>query len=160
DAEVVEFAIEDDAVVDAGPVRRALQDQELGCSVIGLFGPSRDLSSENSEVRRIGRDYARRCLDIAGETGATLYSGAVVGVGGDGHRGAPGDGHIQWHEVGDALRAIQYERYVVFESFNPNGRLAPLARIWRPLAASQDVLAKNGVAFLDRELRDQANRRP
>jgi D-psicose/D-tagatose/L-ribulose 3-epimerase len=82
-AEVVEFAIEDDAVVDTGPVRRALQDEGLACSVIGLFGPSRDLSSENSEVRRIGRDYARRCLDITTEAGATLYSGAVVGVGGD-----------------------------------------------------------------------------
>ena len=55
---------------------------------------------------------------------------------------------------------LRADFYVDLRRVLLNGRLAPLARIWRPLAASQDVLAKNGVAFLDRELRDQANRRP
>jgi D-psicose/D-tagatose/L-ribulose 3-epimerase len=247
-AEVVEFAFEDDGVIDGAALRQALGDQGLECSTIGLFGPARDLSSADGAVRQSGMEYARRCLDLAGEIGATVYSGAVVGVGGeqvlcetkrrerlrqaaeclhelgefavqanvrfcvevlnryetnlvntareavdliaqvdhpsvgihldtfhmnieeaslgeairatadklfhlhgsDSHRGAPGDGHIQWGPIGDSLRAIRYQGYVVFESFNPNGRLAPLARFWRSFAGSPEALAKNGVDFLNK----------
>ena len=60
DAEVVEFAFEDGSVVETSAVRRALQDQALACSTIGLFGPLRDLSSEDPRIRRDGMDYARQ----------------------------------------------------------------------------------------------------
>jgi D-psicose/D-tagatose/L-ribulose 3-epimerase len=245
-AEVVEFALEDDAEINPGMLRQALADEGLECSTVGIFGPARDLSSHDAAVRRQGLQYARRCLEIAGAAGAKIYSGAVLGVGGaavltsqerrsrlgwaaeclhelgtvaveagvrfcvevlnryetnlvntareacelialtdhphvgihldtfhmnieeaslgdairtagpnlfhfhgsDSHRGAPGDGHIQWNEIAAALVGIRYDGAVVFESFNPQGRLAPLARFWRPLAESPDVLAKRGIATL------------
>ena len=71
----------------------------------------------------------------------------------DSHRGAPGDGHIQWNDVAGALQQIQYSQAVVFESFSPYGRLGPLARIWLPFADSQDALARAGLTFLNGALR-------
>lgn len=67
-------------------------------------------------------------------------------------RGTPGTGHIDWIGVRDALRDIGYDGPVVIESFTPGAvEIAKAAAIWRPLAPSQDELARQGARFL-REL--------
>ena len=67
-------------------------------------------------------------------------------------RGTPGTGHIDWIGVRDALREIGYAGPVVIESFTPGiVEIAKAAAIWRPLATSQDELARDGARFL-REL--------
>ena len=67
-------------------------------------------------------------------------------------RGTPGTGHIDWIGVRDALREIGYAGPVVIESFTPGiVEIAKAAAIWRPLAPSQDELAREGARFL-REL--------
>ena len=64
-------------------------------------------------------------------------------------RGAPGSGHISWTDVAKALRDINYDGPVVIESFTSGVKtIARAASIWRPLAASQDALAQDGLAFL------------
>jgi D-psicose/D-tagatose/L-ribulose 3-epimerase len=64
-------------------------------------------------------------------------------------RGAPGSGHVPWHEVAQALRDIRYEGPLVIESFTDKVQsIARAAAIWRPLAPSQDALARDGLAFL------------
>ena len=64
-------------------------------------------------------------------------------------RGAPGSGHVPWQEVAQALRDINYSRAIVIESFTSQVKtIAKAAAIWRPLAASQDALAAEGLAHL------------
>lgn len=64
-------------------------------------------------------------------------------------RGTPGTGHIDWIGVRDALREIGYAGPVVIESFTPGiVEIAKAAAIWRPLAPSQDELARDGARFL------------
>jgi D-psicose/D-tagatose/L-ribulose 3-epimerase len=66
-------------------------------------------------------------------------------------RGTPGADHIAWEEIVTALREIGYDGAVVVESFTPeNQTIARAAAIWRPLAESQDRLAEDGLAFLQR----------
>ena len=66
-------------------------------------------------------------------------------------RGAPGADHIPWVAITAALREIGYDRAVVIESFTPdNQTIARAAAIWRPLAETQDALARDGLAFLRR----------
>ena len=247
---VIEFGLEDDVTVDTHALRRELAAHELGCSIIGLFSPERDLSSEDAKSRSRALEYSKRGLDICAEAGASIFSGSVAGVGGekglsasqwqariqraaegleqlgehaakvgvrfgvevlnryennlintakqarqlielvqssfvgihldsfhmnieeediasaihlagdklfhlhgsDSHRGIPGEGHVPWGQVASALQKIRYNGYVVIESFNPEGRLAPLARLWRPLSDSQDTLALQGLAFLRENL--------
>jgi hypothetical protein len=55
--------------------------------------------------------------------------------------------------VAEALHHIDYKGFAIIESFNPYGRLAPMARAWRPYEDSQDVIAKEGLAFLWETLR-------
>ena len=248
--EVIEFAAEEDAEIDPPVLRRALEDAEMECSLIGLYGTERDLSFRDPAVRSRGLEYGKRCLDLCAELGCTLYSGAVAGVGGEvvlgqaerharvaqaadclhelGDRAAeagvrlcveilnryennllntaaqgleligltdhpsvgvhldtfhmnieelslgdairlageklfhmhcsesdrrtPGAGHVEWSEVGAALRDIEYDGYAVVEAFHHDSRMAPFACIWRPIAESPEALARDGLAFLHRAL--------
>jgi D-psicose/D-tagatose/L-ribulose 3-epimerase len=64
-------------------------------------------------------------------------------------RGAPGADHIAWEAITAALRETNYDGAVVIESFTPdNQTIARAAAIWRPLAETQDALARDGLAFL------------
>ena len=80
--EVIELATEDDAEIDTKAVRQALEGEGMSASVVGVFGPMRDLSHADAAVRQNGMEYAKRSIDTCAEIGATIFSGAVAGVGG------------------------------------------------------------------------------
>jgi len=68
-------------------------------------------------------------------------------------RGTPGSGQVDWNGLAAALREVGYTGDCVIESFTPECRaIAAAAAIWRPLAPSQDALARDGLAFLRRLL--------
>ena len=69
-------------------------------------------------------------------------------------RGTPGDGHVPWKEVWAALRDISYEGSIVVESFLPSvAEIARAVSLWRPVAESMDTLSRDGLKFLEKELR-------
>jgi D-psicose/D-tagatose/L-ribulose 3-epimerase len=64
-------------------------------------------------------------------------------------RGTPGKDHLPWPAIVAALREIDYSGATVIEAFTPEVReIARAVSIWRPLAESQDALARDGLTFL------------
>ena len=64
-------------------------------------------------------------------------------------RGAPGADSLDWPGILAALDDAGYAGPLCIESFTAeNETIATAASIWRPLAASQDVIATDGLAFL------------
>ena len=64
-------------------------------------------------------------------------------------RGAPGGDQTDWPALLAALDEVGYAGPLTIESFTPdNASIAVAASIWRPLAASPDDLAADGLAFL------------
>ncbi|MCH1883066.1 sugar phosphate isomerase/epimerase family protein [Agrococcus sp. ARC_14] len=64
-------------------------------------------------------------------------------------RGAPGGDQTDWAGIRAALDAVDYRGPLVIESFTAdNAAIAVAASIWRPLATTQDDLARDGLAFL------------
>jgi len=64
-------------------------------------------------------------------------------------RGTPGEDHLPWPEIAAALEQAGYRGPVVIEAFTPEIReIARAVSIWRPLAASQDALAGDGLRHL------------
>jgi|UniRef100_A0A7V3YGE0 D-psicose/D-tagatose/L-ribulose 3-epimerase len=64
-------------------------------------------------------------------------------------RGTPGEGHVEWDEVFQALREVNYQGALVIESFVPGVKeIARAASIWRPLAPSSEYIARKGLEFL------------
>lgn len=68
-------------------------------------------------------------------------------------RGIPGSGNIDWNGIARGLKDINYDNYIVIESFSPGVKeISKAAAIWRPLAKTQDSIAKKGLEFLKKLL--------
>jgi D-psicose/D-tagatose/L-ribulose 3-epimerase len=66
-------------------------------------------------------------------------------------RGIPGSGHVDWDEVSGALKTIGFSGALVIESFSTEVKeIARAAAVWRALAPSQDLLAVDGKAYLQK----------
>lgn len=64
-------------------------------------------------------------------------------------RGAPGNDHIDWNAIRDALSEVNYRGSLVIESFTPAVKVvAKAASIWRDFEPSRDDIAVKGIAFL------------
>jgi len=64
-------------------------------------------------------------------------------------RGIPGTGHVNWDEVLQALSEMDYDRWLVIESFTPEmEEIAASTAIWRKVAPSADAIASEGLKFL------------
>ena len=69
------------------------------------------------------------------------------------NRKPPGAGHIPWNEVKAALDAIDYQGFLVAETFvNPAGEVGRGLFIWRDLASNLDQAAKQAADFIRENL--------
>ncbi|GAB4023150.1 sugar phosphate isomerase/epimerase family protein [Spirosoma koreense] len=64
-------------------------------------------------------------------------------------RSTPGQGHINFDEVFEALQDINYEGPIAIEAFGPNPpELAAATHIFRPMFESPEQLAVDGLAYI------------
>ncbi|GGG75157.1 tagatose 3-epimerase [Parapedobacter pyrenivorans] len=64
-------------------------------------------------------------------------------------RGAPGNDHIDWVGIRDALKEVDYTGSLVIESFTPAVKvIAKAASIWRNFEPSREAIAVQGISFL------------
>ncbi|MBI9107382.1 MAG: sugar phosphate isomerase/epimerase [Spirochaetales bacterium] len=64
-------------------------------------------------------------------------------------RGAPGTGQVSWESIAEALRDVQYDRWVVIESFTPEVEIiARAASIWRQTEKDGWALAEKGLKYI------------
>jgi len=68
-------------------------------------------------------------------------------------RGTPGNDHIDWKPIAQALKSIRYRGDVVIESFTSDVKvIARAASIWRKMEPTLDEIAVKGVKFLKKTL--------
>src|SRR5205085_8470737 len=68
-------------------------------------------------------------------------------------RGIPGTGHVEWDEVFQALRDLNYDGWLTIESFGfALGDLSAAASIWRDIAPTPEAIAFEGVKFLKKNM--------
>lgn len=66
-------------------------------------------------------------------------------------RGTPGTGHIEWNAVFQAIQDVNYDGWLVIESFGfALGDLSAAAAIWRDIESDPESIAFDGVKFLRR----------
>jgi D-psicose/D-tagatose/L-ribulose 3-epimerase len=64
-------------------------------------------------------------------------------------RGTPGTGNVHWDEVFRGLKAIDYDGYMVMESFAAiNEDLAGATALWRDVVGDPETLIHDGLGFL------------
>ncbi len=87
--------------------------------------------------------------------GAIRHAGSLLGHfhTGECNRMVPGQGRMPWREIGEALRDIGYQGYVVMEPFiNRGGQIGRDIHVWRDIKPDitdekMDEDAKNAVEF-------------
>ena len=58
---------------------------------------------------------------------------------GEGNRRVPGKGHLPWHEIGKALKDIDFNGNVVMEPFiRMGGQVGKVVKVWRDLTGGAD----------------------
>jgi len=244
----VEICVEDPRTIKTDLIKAELERVKLGALVCGAFGPNRDISSEDSSIRKIGVEYIKTCIDYAYVLGSPIVSGPMYSATGKARlltekekamqwawavenlkecalyaaskgiklaieplnrfetdfintveqamillqrinyenvgllldtfhmnieetdicealrmaggkifnfhacsntRGTPGEDHFDWTAIVETLHMINYKNPIVIESFTDKiTEIAKAVSLWRPLAESQDDLAKNGLKFL------------
>jgi D-psicose/D-tagatose/L-ribulose 3-epimerase len=64
-------------------------------------------------------------------------------------RGTVGTGHVDWPGVAEALRAIEYQGWVVAETFTGSvPEIAAATAVWRPLVADPWIYADQSLRFM------------
>jgi D-psicose/D-tagatose/L-ribulose 3-epimerase len=248
--DILEICVEQVNTIDPIAIKDAALEAGIKVLICGAFGPDRDISSENPEIRKTGIAYIKTCADIAQAVGSGLVSGPMYSTTGkcrllsdserkqqwkwamenmktvadyageknvklaveplnrfetdfintvdqgllffedigrdnvgflldtfhmnieekdmgaalrragkkifnfhacSNDRGTPGEDHLPWEDIADALKDVRYNNSVVIESFTADiSEIARAVSLWRPLADSQDQLASDGLAFLKR----------
>jgi len=96
-----------------------------------------DTFHANIEEKSLGR-----AIEAAGRDLVHLHAN-------ENDRGTPGTGHVAWSEIAAALKKVSFGGTLVIESFSTEVKeIARAAAVWRPLAPTQDGLARDGLAFL------------
>ena len=144
--EVADYAGERGLVLALEPLNRFENDmlntvaQGLDlCDAVGMdnVGLLLDTFHMNIEEKHIGealRDAGDRLLHFHAS---------------ENDRGAPGSGHVNWPEVRDALRAVEYDEVVSVESFVPTvPGLQTAVSMWRPFFENPDQFARESLAHL------------
>ena len=145
-APVVEQAAERGVSIGIEPLNRYetslvnTVDQAL-TALDGLLGPALGLALDTYHLNI----EERSSPDAVRLAGAHLLHLQVCGS----DRGAPGGDQTDWTALVAALDEVRYAGPLNIESFTAdNAAIATAASIWRPLAPTQDDLARDGLAFL------------
>jgi len=68
-------------------------------------------------------------------------------------RSTPGAGHVRWEENFDTFKEIGYDGWLMIEAFGlALPELAAATKIWRRMFDSEEKLARDGLAFMKREV--------
>jgi D-psicose/D-tagatose/L-ribulose 3-epimerase len=68
-------------------------------------------------------------------------------------RSTPGEGHVQWDETFQTLAEIKYDGWLMIEAFGcALPEIAGATCIWRNMFPNEEYLAKNGLAFMKRNV--------
>lgn len=75
--DVVEIPIEDPDLIPIAETKQALDDHGLTPIICGAFGPTKDLTHEDSKVHQHCFDYIQACFDIGNALGGQFLAGPM-----------------------------------------------------------------------------------
>jgi D-psicose/D-tagatose/L-ribulose 3-epimerase len=104
--EAVEIPIEYPEMIDGKQVRAALDAEGLQAVSCGAFGPSRDLTHEDTSVHEVCFDYLRRCFELSNIIGATFVAGPMYSAVGKARMLSPEKRKLEWERAVSNLQRV------------------------------------------------------
>ncbi|SHI98624.1 sugar phosphate isomerase/epimerase family protein [Pseudozobellia thermophila] len=75
--DLVEIPVEDPKLIDAKVVKDALAKNGLSASVCGVFGPTKDLTSDDVQLHKNCFDYVEKCFELCAALGVDFLAGPM-----------------------------------------------------------------------------------
>ncbi|MBW0001116.1 MAG: sugar phosphate isomerase/epimerase [Verrucomicrobia bacterium] len=104
--DIIEICVEDPVTIDVGRIQRALAENDLTATVCGAFGPGRDASSDEENVRANTAKYLETCIDIAKELGSPFVAGPMYSATGKTNLLSPPQRSKQWSLAVETLKPV------------------------------------------------------
>jgi D-psicose/D-tagatose/L-ribulose 3-epimerase len=104
--DAVEIAVEDPALIDGNAVKIALGKYNLKAIVCGAFGPTRDLTNEDSAVHDTCFKYIVDCLDLCALWDTKFFAGPMYSAVGKARMLPPEQRKAEWNLAVINLRKV------------------------------------------------------
>ncbi|MEJ2487976.1 MAG: sugar phosphate isomerase/epimerase [Anaerolineales bacterium] len=104
--DLIEVAVEDPALVDLVALKSALTEALLGVIMCGAFGPDRNLSSLDPEIRANSREYLYWMIDAAAELGSEKVIGPMYSAVGKPRLESEADREVEWELAVNELKSL------------------------------------------------------
>lgn len=98
--DLVEIPVEDPNLIDGKLIRTALKENGLKAVVCGVFGPTKDLTSDNIALHRNSFDYINQCFELCNVWGSSFLAGPMYSTVGKARM------------VGQEQRKVEWDRAV------------------------------------------------
>jgi len=107
DCDIFELALEDFATLDPDEINKAVEDTGvLIKTVTGIHGPTRDISSDDADVRESGIQYAKDMVDFAVAIGAEVIAGPIYSAVGKARQQTPEEIELKWKYGVENMKVI------------------------------------------------------
>jgi D-psicose/D-tagatose/L-ribulose 3-epimerase len=75
--DIIEVAVEKQELIDWVKLKEIVKETGLQVTISGAFGPERDISSDDPNIRAKGLKYITDCIEIAQNMGSPIFGGPV-----------------------------------------------------------------------------------
>ena len=121
--DVVEIPVEDPNLIDGKLVRAALEENGLKAVVCGVFGPTKDLTSDNVALHRNSFDYINQCFELCNVWDSSFLAGPMYSTVGKARMVSQEQRKIEWDRavtnIGKVSRmAEEQDLYIALEPLN------------------------------------------
>jgi len=104
--DAVEIAVEDPALIDGEAVRAGLEKYKLKAVICGAFGPTRDLTHEDTSVHENCFKYIEACLDFCVLWNIKIFAGPMYSAVGKARMVPPDQRKKEWDLAVSNLRIV------------------------------------------------------
>ncbi len=104
--DILEIAVENPDLIDVKVVKEILQENHLEAIVCGAFGPNRNISSADPEIRENARKYILWLIDAAAELGSETICGPMYSAVGKDHIDNPVERQEEWQRAISGIKEM------------------------------------------------------
>jgi len=106
DFDILEIAVENPDLIDVKVVKEVLLKNQLAAIVCGAFGPNRNLSSSDPQIRENARTYLLWMIDAADQLGSETICGPMYSAVGKDHIDDPVERQAEWQRAVSGVKEI------------------------------------------------------
>jgi D-psicose/D-tagatose/L-ribulose 3-epimerase len=104
--DILELAVEDTDLIDVNAVKQILKENQLETIVCGAFGPNRNISSTDPEIRENARKYILWLIDAAAQLGSATICGPMYSAVGKDHIDDPVERQAEWQRAVSGIKEM------------------------------------------------------